>query len=113
MAQQLYFKEVVTKQESFSEDEDELLIKTQKVPLIQLKNYVSQAKICGSTVNPLKVAEELSNKLKQAGTLYYSTTDNMPRAEKAMLQRGDFSMNQYATSEEEGPGYVYAVVFKE
>lgn len=105
--------EKIQTQESFSEEEAELSITTEKVPLMKLKTLIPQGVICGSTINPLKVAQDLSEKIiDKTGTLYYSTTDDMPRVEKSLQQKKEFPMNNYATSEEEGPGYVYIVLIK-
>ena len=105
-------REIVQTQESFSEEESEASIGTEKVPLVKLKSFISQGSICGSTINPLKVAQDLSEQIEKTGTLYYSTTDNMPRLESSILKMRDFPMNKYATTEEIGPGYVYIVVFE-
>ena len=71
-----------------------------------LTKHISDGKVCGSSINPLKIAKELEDD-GLSGVLYYAITDDMTRKVQNLEKLGKFPLNQKYSKTEEGPGFAF------
>ena len=77
-----------------------------KVPVMNLKKYTEDGQLCGSSINPKKIAEELEENCL-SGILYFSITDDMKRKAEQLKSHSEFPLNEKFPRTEEGPGFAF------
>ena len=77
-----------------------------KIRLRNLKDYVDDGQFCGSSINPVQIANNLEED-GLTGVLYYATTDDMKRTgNNLQSKQGNFPATKHSKVEE-GPGYAF------
>ena len=85
------------------------IVEIVKVPVMNLNKYTEDGQLCGASINPKKVAEELEED-RLSGVLYFCTTDDMKRRGEKLKGRGEFPLNEKYSRIEEGPGFAFVFV---
>ena len=80
-----------------------------RIPLRNLRDYISDGQVCGSSINPVKTAKELEDD-GLSGVLYYAITDDMKRKGETLKSQGNFPLNDKYFKTEDGPGYAFIFV---